>query len=232
MTEWQTLGDRSPDTLVDARQQLHWGAQVVASVGLSLVEPEPDGGHTAMTWLPAPGLMIGPFTARNPAFQLGIDPAHLTLVLWDLEGDAIGQLPLAAHTLEQSYDWLTTMVSLLMEEQSLEVERPSHGPPDHPIGHGDPFSWNDPDSFAELGRWFQNADIALNEELGETGDASPVQCWPQHLRIATRASSAFCMSSMRNLPWYSSDNCSSTECLPSKTLESVIRSCMKRDSLF
>ena len=47
-----------------------------------------------------------------------------------------------------------------------------------------PFSFDAPDAFAELERWYANAARVLRE-LREVEGGSPVRCWPHHFDIAT-----------------------------------------------
>ena len=51
--EWQRLGAVAPAHLGAARVQAHWGAQVLAAAGETLLPHVPDTSHTAMTWDPA-----------------------------------------------------------------------------------------------------------------------------------------------------------------------------------
>ena len=41
---------RDPRTLTDARLQLHWAAQLAATVGRTLAEPRADDSHTSFRW--------------------------------------------------------------------------------------------------------------------------------------------------------------------------------------
>ena len=183
--DWQTLGERDPLALEDARLQIHYAAQMVASVGMALVSPVPDDSHTNMGWHDREYLLAGHFTSKNPAFQLGINPASLTITLMDLEGDEIGRLALDGHTMEQAYDWLAAIIATLVETEPVDLPRPTHELPEHAVASGDPFALEDARSFVEIADWFGNADLALVALREETPNASPVRCWPHHLNITT-----------------------------------------------
>jgi hypothetical protein len=185
MTGWNKLGGRDPLTLEDSRLQIHWTAQAIASVGMAFGEPADDDSHTNTEWLDRGRMLAGQVTSRMPPFRVALDPASLTLLLLDLEGDEIGRLGMDGLTLDQGYDWLSAMIGTLIEEDDVQLDRPTYDLPHHPVADGKQFAIDDPDSFAEVGHWFGNADLVLREIQKDNADASPVRCWPHHFDIAT-----------------------------------------------
>ncbi len=185
MTGWQALGKRDPLALENARLQIHWAAQTIAAAGMTLIEHAADDSHTNMEWLGGRHLLAGQVVAGEPSFRVAIDPSDLTLLLLELDDDEIGQLSLNGHTLEQGYDWLSSMILPLIEEDDVELDRPTFELPQHPGAAGEHFSIDDAASFVEVGRWFANADLVLRAAQEETPTASPVRCWPHHFDIAT-----------------------------------------------
>ena len=69
---WHTLGQPSPTALRDARDQLHWAAQIVASVGYTLVEPVPDWSHTSLVWMDAIGALASQPASTPPRFRAAL----------------------------------------------------------------------------------------------------------------------------------------------------------------
>ncbi len=185
MTGWQALGKRDPLALEDARLQIHWAAQTIAAAGMTLIEHAADDSHTNMEWLGSRRLLAGQVVAAEPSFRVALDPSDLTLLLLELDDEEIGQLPLNGHTLDRGYDWLSSMISPLIEEDDVELERPTFELPQHPVATGEYFSIDDAASFVEVGRWFANADLVLRGVQEETPAASAVRCWPHHFDIAT-----------------------------------------------
>jgi hypothetical protein len=139
-----------------------------------------------MEWLGDRRLLAGQVVvAGERSFRVAIDPSDLTLLLLELDDDEIEQLSLNGRTLEQGYDWLSSMILPLIEEDDVELDRPTFELPQHPVATGECFSIDDSASFVEVGRWFANVDLVLRGVQEETPTASPVRCWPHHLDIAT-----------------------------------------------
>ena len=57
LSGWQQLGHPPPPSLRDARNQLHWAVQVVASIGYTFARPTPDWSHTSLVWLDQQGVL-------------------------------------------------------------------------------------------------------------------------------------------------------------------------------
>src|SRR5687767_15146450 len=57
--------------------------------------------------------------------------------------------------------------------------------PAHPVASGAPFARGDGAAFAELARWYANADLLLRALAAAHPAAGPVACWPHHFDIAT-----------------------------------------------
>ncbi len=185
MTDWQALGKRDPLALEDARLQIHWAAQTIAAAGMTLIEHAADDSHTNMEWLGGRRLLAGQVVPEEPSFRVALDPSGLTLLLIKLNDDEIGQLSLNGHTLAQGYDLLSSMILPLIEDDHVELDRPTFELPQHPVATGEHFSIDDAASFVEVGRWFANADLVLRGVQEKTPTASPVRCWPHHFDIAT-----------------------------------------------
>ena len=49
--QWKELGRVAPDSLKEVRLALHWAAQVVSSLGATLLPPAPDDSHTNLDFL-------------------------------------------------------------------------------------------------------------------------------------------------------------------------------------
>ncbi len=185
MSGWQGLGKRDPLALETARLQIHWAAQTIAAAGITLIEHAADDSHTNMEWLGSRRLLAGQVVVGEPSFRVALDPSDLTLLLVKPDDEEIGQLSLNGHTLEQGYDLLSSMILPLIEDDHVELDRPTFELPQHPVATGECFSIDDSASFVEVGRWFANADLVLRSVQEETPAASPVRCWPHHFDIAT-----------------------------------------------
>ncbi|HTQ79774.1 MAG TPA: hypothetical protein VMM92_07245 [Thermoanaerobaculia bacterium] len=187
MSRWKSLGSVDAQHLVNARLQSHWAVQLAAGVGKRLLPPQPDVSEQSFEWIEKAGLLAQGLVSGKRAFRSGLRLADLTLVLADEAGSPIKELPLSGHTLEEAHAWLTAEVEkLLSQPLAGALELPAAADmPAHPVGAGRRFALADPAPFAELGRWYADADLLLREIARAEPGASPVRCWPHHFDLAT-----------------------------------------------
>ncbi len=181
LSGWQRLGQPPPASLMDARNQLHWAVQVVASVGYTFVEPTPDWSHTSLVWLARRGAFASQWAPGLVRFRAALRLADLTLMLLDEEGDLHSECSLSGRMLEDGYTWLASAIPLLtLTAEPPSLVHPNLDLPAHPTGDGAAFSLDQPEAFAELVRWYTNADRLLQPLSASNPLASPVQSWPHH----------------------------------------------------
>jgi hypothetical protein len=183
---WQTLGGRTPLSLTDARLQAHYAVQLVSSVGFTYVEPRSDFSHTNMRWDHALGGLVSHPAPGHKPFRAGLRLGDLTLVLLDSSGMAVASLPLDGKTVDDGYEWLSSSISTYTTKPlEKPLFRPDHELPPHDILNGAAWNGEPRADFAELARWYGDADLVLQEFRSRTAGASPVRCWPHHFDIAT-----------------------------------------------
>jgi hypothetical protein len=193
-TRWMPVGGRSPADLVDARLQLHWAAQLVSAVGTTLLPAAADDSHTNLEWLAgtarepalASGLLAGQLTTDPPRCRAALHPDTLELYLLDEHGAGVAHHRLHGLTLSQGMVWLEHEISA-WRRQPLPgpLRRRELDLPEHTVGRGAVFRSDDAAAFAELARWYANADTVLRDLADRTPNASSVRCWPHHFDIAT-----------------------------------------------
>jgi hypothetical protein len=197
MSSWKVLGSVDAQHLVNARLQLHWAALLAAVVGKRLLAPQPDFSQQSFEWVERGGtggsahgvgaLIQGEVAAERP-FRAGLRLADLTLVLLDGEGASLRELALSGQTVAGAHAWLAAEVDALLGQPldpPLESPGISAEMPAHPVGTGRRFTLADAAPFAEVARWFANADSLLREIAARESGASPVRCWPHHFDLAT-----------------------------------------------
>jgi len=183
---WLQVGERAPTDLVDARLQLHWAAQLVSAVGTTLLPAAADDSHTNLEWLAAPGLLAGRLTADAPRCRAALRVTDLRLYLLNEGGAAIAEHALHGMTVDQGIVWLEQEIAAFWQHPLPKpLRRRQFDLPDHGVGRGGQFCTPDAAAFAELGRWYANADGVLGSLVERTRNASPVRCWPHHFDIAT-----------------------------------------------
>ncbi len=194
MSSWKALGNVDAQHLVNARLQLHWAALLAAVVGKRLLAPQPDFSEQSFEWVERAGggggiggLAQGE-VAGTPPFRPALRLADLTLLLSDAEGASLRELALSGRTVAEAHAWLATEVDALSGQPldpPLESPGISNEMPAHPVGTGRRFTLADAAPFAEVARWFANADSLLREIAARESGASPVRCWPHHFDLAT-----------------------------------------------
>ena len=183
MSDWETLGAVDPCALTDARLQLHWAAQAAAGVGKLLLPHQADYGEQSFQWLARPRVLAqGVVEGR---FRSAVRPSPAALVLLDGDGAALAELPLEGRTVDEAYAWIKAEVELFLGcPLEMPLECPGEDFPAHPVESGAVFCTAGP-GFAELGRYYADADRALRAVAERNPGASPVRCWPHHFDIAT-----------------------------------------------
>jgi hypothetical protein len=181
---WKLLEAVATDTLTDARLQLHWASQVVASVGVTHLKPRPDDSHPNFEWVRGAALFAGHFTEQGDVLRAGLVPATLTLQVLDQTDRPTHELSLQGHTLDEAYDWLAQAITDFTHgERTTRLVRPPYDLPSHPVAEGATFTASE-EGLEMLSRWYANADAFLRELAAGAG-GSPVRCWPHHFDIAT-----------------------------------------------
>ena len=182
---WKTLGSIPPKELVDARLQLHQAAQVVASAGVSFLEPQPDDSHPNFGWVDSLGALVGRCLPRANA-HVGLRVADLSLLLVDKSGRAIETFGLEGRKLEEGYVWLAAaMTRSGALTPSRGLARADYAIPEHATGSDASFSTASRGAFSELSHWFANAHQTLAAFAARTDGASEVRCWPHHFDLGT-----------------------------------------------
>lgn len=177
----QPLGALAPTALVPARLELHYAAQIVSAAGTSLLEAAPDYSHTALSFDAGSGSMLG--AALRSGLRAALNVPQLRLELWGADSIPVATLELRGQTLAEGTAWLGRALSEQLGED-IELVHPEHDLPQHELSVGARFEVDEPEAFAELGRYFAVAASAL-EQVAQDASASPVRLWPHHFDLAT-----------------------------------------------
>ncbi len=181
---WERLGDPPPDTLADARLQLHWAVHLLAAFGRSLVAARSDSSHSAVTWDVARRALVTAESTDGSRLRLALRPGHASLHLLagpDPGGDVF---PLRDRRWDEAFAWLQAELLVRLGKDGAALEAPSPDIPGHPVARGAAFD-ADPAALAELERWFHDAHLLLEGVRAREPSASPVRCWPHHFDMAT-----------------------------------------------
>lgn len=179
------LGAVAPDRLVDARLQLHHAAQLVASVGQTLLEPRPDDSQPNLGWVTPLGALSGHRVGGEGGFRAALAPAEARLLMLGAGDEVVAEYALEGRSLAEASQWLLRAV-----EERLDCELPSglvspgYELPAHDVAKGAPFT-AERAARTEVARWLDAADAVLSELAVRTAGASEPRCWPHHFDLAT-----------------------------------------------
>ena len=181
---WERVGSIVPTELTEGRLQLHWASQIVASVGRALAKPEAGDSHTSMECIPVPRILAGDSLASSPNLRAALHVPELELRLMRGLSETDPVHSLIGKTLDEGLEWMTSAIRSATKEEHPALEKPSeYDMPSRSTGEGEPFSGEERQAFAELARWFANAECVLTEAASNYPSATAVRCWPHHFDI-------------------------------------------------
>ncbi|HKG96144.1 MAG TPA: hypothetical protein VKA84_29795 [Gemmatimonadaceae bacterium] len=186
---WQPISPARARALTDARLQLHHAAQLATAAGISFLPPRPDDSHTNLEWLAASSALASRAVPAGggTAFRVAVRVPDLTLLLLPAapDGRELESYALHGRTLRDAGAWLAAAAGELGADARRFTLARHYEIPAHAVARGAPFDAGAADDFAELARWFGNADGMLRALAAATAGASEVRCWPHHFDIAT-----------------------------------------------
>jgi len=177
MTVWEVLGSTAPHALVQGRIELHWAVQVVAAAADAWLVARPDDSHTAMTWHPQLGALVGESAASGLA--IGIRPGDLhALVIRDNE--PVDSLAISGHTLAELLVWADAHFAAGAPLRAIHAR--TYDMPAHAVANGAPFTGDAP-ALGELARWYADATLVLAELVQTEPRSTPLRVWPHHFDL-------------------------------------------------
>lgn len=192
---WHTL-TIPPDRLVTARQELHCAAQVVSSVGATLLPRHQDFSHASFSWA-SPNCLLGNEVKPGKAFRavLEMDSFSLNLEGHSQKGyEVIAHFSLAGHKLNAAYAWMETELEKYAGKLEHSLLRLNDLPwvlPQSPMHLGAIFMAPN-QVFKEWSYWFDNAYGLLKEVAGQHKmNATPVAGWPDGFDFKFRFEQAY-----------------------------------------
>jgi hypothetical protein len=181
---WNTVGTVPIADLPDARLQLHWAAQVVASFGNAVLETQEDDSQSNLGWIDNLGALCS--RASSDGLSVGLRLADLTLLFLGPNHTIQEEFGLSGKALSQGFEWLTTAYS---KSSGSSPSKPfalrEYDMPPHAVSQDTPFSLQNIALNQELHHWYSNASLAIHDISSQWKQASPIRCWPHHFDLAT-----------------------------------------------
>ncbi len=182
---WRRIGRVNPSALVDPRLQLHHAAQIIVSVGISYLEKRPDDSHTNLEWLPDLGALGTNWLDKRERIRFAVRPADLSLLALDSGGRVTSDFALDGRTVADGVAWLRDVLSKAGYDAATLTTKKHYEIPPHPVASGATFSLGGGETFAELERYYANAQEVTSHVAGTRAGASAPRCWPHHFDLAT-----------------------------------------------
>ena len=187
--EWRPLHDIGKVRLSEARLNAHYAVQWLARAARAYVPPQPNDGHTSLSWDRVfDGFVTQPLKG---GMRLSLQVTNFSLALRDGDGTKVGgSIFLNGRSDSQVRQWLGENLSKLnLDARALDAPSP-YEIPAHAIAQGSQYdAVGSAAALTELTAWFSNADLLLNRIQAQLIErklaASPVCCWPHHFDLAT-----------------------------------------------
>lgn len=182
---WRTLGQVTPESLLETRLQAHWAAQNIAALADAWLTPAADDSHTSLEWLDPHDALVGQQIAGRFRAALHVRDFEISLLDTRSAGDS-RRFSLANRTLDEALQWLAGQAASAAGRSSPRTPtRRDYEMPPHPAGRGEPLRPADPAAARELANWFANAQALISDFVANQTGASPVRTWPHHFDTAT-----------------------------------------------
>jgi hypothetical protein len=170
--------------LVDARLQLHHAAQLATALGISYLPKKADDSHTNLAWIDALSALVSNAVATSDAIRVGVSATPFGLVILVNDGPR-AHLSLDGRTIAEAAEWIREHLAMVGLDATTYTLAKHYTIPDHGVDHGARFDASNADAFAQLGAWYADASIVLEEFVARMPHADAVRCWPHHFDIAT-----------------------------------------------
>lgn len=176
--------DLAPATLVNARTLCHLACQWPSKAARANLAALPDDSHSNLGWNTARQALVSHPVDSAQQFQLGFSFASSSLI-W-LKNDALA----ASLDCDDATDESTrTWVDQQLESAGLNGTSHAKMPYELEAVPADAVFPALSEQIAALGAWYEYAQKAYDQLVGEFGDVSinptPVRCWPHHFDLGT-----------------------------------------------
>ena len=184
--DWQAVGNINPRELGTARHLAHNGAQWLARIACSYIEPDTDEAHTCLSWVNDGNALVTQEIA--PGLVLELRVPELVLQFKE-EGERVShEFEMHERTPAKVEAWL--LVELLhrgVDRDQLSKDLPYKIPG---LMTGDAVSYSaDPskEELQELSYWYANAASVLglvrDKHANPKSEPSQIRCWPHRFNM-------------------------------------------------
>jgi hypothetical protein len=177
---WRSIGRAPADEVAEARLMAHWASQLLGAVADELVRRKSDDSHTNLLWEDESAALIGHQMDRGLRVALLFNPLAVE-IRSPIERDTRA-LELRRRTVDDTRRWLNRELAKMLD-RPLEVALRDYEMPNHRVKRGGAFRTAPAAGIAELGDWFNNAEIALGTLARSDERATEMAVWPHHFDL-------------------------------------------------
>lgn len=182
--EWLDLQIEDPTELEPSIRYLHRAIQFLAAAGQSLLPPQPDDSHTALTWSTHLQSMISPWLRLDIEFRLALNYEKFELVVLDQNDQPLDMVPLTGQTQAQVLGYLKQITQKYGGDPDRFQPISHYQLPLHELDQKGVFQIIDPEHHREMIRYRTNMTRILEKVCTYFEHTSTVQVWPHHFDSA------------------------------------------------
>jgi len=181
-------GELPADALVEARQQLHHAAQLVAAAGRSYVEPRDDDAHATLGWNHELKALVSlPLSSGASTLGVALLVERAALAVLDAQGRLVRALPVVERVRPELAGWVRAQIAILGLPAARYQFATPYELPEHPVAGRRRYLLQHPEDWPELARWFALGQRLLDHWRERLPGADAVRCWPDRLELRFQA---------------------------------------------
>jgi len=181
---WIKLNKLSLQNLSEARKQLHQAVQLVSIPTRSFLPKVKDDHFASLKWNKKNNFLESQPLGKDN-FKTAISFNNFSILLLNKDEKIIGCFELNGITYINAFKKLKELIKSTGEDvNKLSLSLP-YETPSYQTANDIPFNFFEKSLFVELGNYFNNAFLLLENVVKNRTEATEISCWPHHFDIAT-----------------------------------------------
>jgi hypothetical protein len=186
MNTWQAFEAIEYEKLAETRMQAHQAIQNVAAVGRCLSDSSDGDDFATLEWIPELQRLAGQWIQGNVIFRSSLDFSDFSVHLVNRALKSISSTALNDQKQGKVMVWLEDQLSALgFKSPDINLNLP-YEIPEYPQAKKKAFNI-DLKYLRELGKYYHNTSLVLNQLRSEISQLSAIKTWPHHFDIASLA---------------------------------------------
>lgn len=177
---WRQIGLAPADQVTEARLVAHWASQLLGAAADELVRRKADDSHTNLFWEDDTESLVG--HQMDLGLRVALSFEDFAIEIRSLIARDSRVLELERRTVDDARRWLNRELALMLN-RPVEAALRDYEMPDHRVKRGGAFRSPPAEGLAELGRWYNNADLTLSAFARADSRATEMAIWPHHFDL-------------------------------------------------